>query len=181
MVAASNVLILPGLGGSGPEHWQTRWEETHGYRRVEQRDWDAPMLADWLDALDQAVGARREPCVLVAHSLACSLVAHYARTKPAARTRIRGALLVSPADVDDPACTPEVVRCFAPMPLAPLPFRSRVIASRNDPYVPLARAGHFAQCWGAAFEDAGDAGHINADSALGAWPWGHSRLLALLS
>ncbi|HKU44709.1 MAG TPA: alpha/beta hydrolase, partial [Polyangiales bacterium] len=40
MASLSDVLIIPGLGGSGPQHWQTRWEQLHGYRRVEQREWD---------------------------------------------------------------------------------------------------------------------------------------------
>ena len=36
-------LIIPGLGGSGPVHWQTRWQEKLSTaRRVEQADWDRP-------------------------------------------------------------------------------------------------------------------------------------------
>jgi len=180
MLHGSDVLILPGLGGSGPSHWQTHWEREHGYRRVEQRDWDVPVLERWLETLDRSVDACERPCVMVAHSLACSLVAHYARTRPAAGTRVRAALLVSPADVEDPRCTPDVVRCFAPIPRERLPFRSCVIASRNDPYVPLARAEALARSWGAAFEDAGDAGHINPESGFGSWAWGHERLVALV-
>ncbi len=34
-----NVLTIPGLWNSGPEHWQTHWEAKHaGVRRVIQRD-----------------------------------------------------------------------------------------------------------------------------------------------
>ena len=36
----SNVLILPGWENSGPHHWQTLWEQRHGYVRVEQHDWN---------------------------------------------------------------------------------------------------------------------------------------------
>ena len=38
----------------------------------------------------------------------------------------------------------------------------------------------FAQHWGSAFKDLIDAGHINTESGLGAWPQGHGWLLELL-
>ena len=42
----SNVLLLPGWQNSGPQHWQTLWEQRHGYHRVEQSDWDRPLRGD---------------------------------------------------------------------------------------------------------------------------------------
>jgi predicted alpha/beta hydrolase family esterase len=37
----ADLLIVPGLGGSGPDHWQTRWEQKLSTaRRVEQSDWE---------------------------------------------------------------------------------------------------------------------------------------------
>ena len=173
------ILVLPGLGGSGPEHWQTRWEALiPGARRVQQRDWDHPRLADWLAALRRALAEADGPAVLVAHSLACALVAHAARTDWGAR--IRAALLVAPADVDSPAHTPPEVRGFAPMPLGPLPFPAHLVASHDDPYVTFARARHFAARWGAAFTDIGARGHINATSGLGDWDDGRRMLEALV-
>ena len=88
-----------------------------------------------------------------------------------------GALPVAPADVDSELHTPPEVRGFAPLPLEPLPFPAVVVASRTDPYVPFARARHFAERWRASFVDAGRRGHLNADSDLGEWPAG-LRLLA---
>ena len=47
-IAEADILIVPGLGGSGPDHWQTRWEsKLSTARRIEQADWDRPILADW--------------------------------------------------------------------------------------------------------------------------------------
>ena len=37
MTQALTVLVLPGWRGSGPDHWQTRWQIAHGYRRVGMR------------------------------------------------------------------------------------------------------------------------------------------------
>ncbi len=49
-------LILPGLGGSGPEHWQTLWErQIEDSARVSQRDWDHPDREEWVAALAAAV------------------------------------------------------------------------------------------------------------------------------
>lgn len=174
------VLILPGLGGSGPEHWQTRWQKLYPrHRRVVQLDWDRPEREAWLAALEAAIGAARERVVLVAHSLGCALVAH-AATRPAA-ARVKAALLVAPADVDSPSCTPAETQVFAPLPLQPLPFPATVVASETDPYVTLERARGFAAAWGANFVDAGPRGHLNAASGLGDWPAGRTILDALVA
>ena len=173
-----SVLILPGLGGSGSAHWQSLWQERYGYRRVEQAEWDEPRLPNWLATLTQAVDQSPEPVALVAHSLACSLVAHFAEARPA---KVLGAFLVCPADVETERCTPDVTRCFAPIPLGPLPFPAHVVASADDPYVDRARAEHFATSWGAGFTDVGCAGHINASSGLGAWAAGHAQFRSCLS
>jgi len=63
-----------------------------------------------------------------------------------------------------------------PIPRAPLPFPSVLIASSNDPYCQHERAGEFALSWGSAFIDAGEAGHINIESGHGPWPEGLMRL-----
>jgi uncharacterized protein len=173
-------LVLPGLNGSGPEHWQTRWEVLHpGYRRVVQRDWDHPDCEAWLAALEAAVTGAGAPVVLVAHSLGCALAVH-ASARPFAAS-IAAALLVAPADVDAPERTPPETRGFAPLPLRPLPYPATVVASQDDPYVTLPRARAFAAAWGASFVDAGPRGHLNAASGLGDWPEGQSHLEALLA
>jgi predicted alpha/beta hydrolase family esterase len=176
------VIIIPGLGGSGPEHWQTVWcARLARCLRVSQRDWDRPDRELWLQALRQAVEAAHAPVVLVAHSLGCALVAHAVRRWPALCARAVGAaLLVAPADVDSPAHTPPETHGFAPMPLGRLPFAATVIASSDDPYVSFARARGFAVAWGADFVDAGTLGHINAASGLDDWAAGRRALAALI-
>jgi uncharacterized protein len=174
------VLILPGLGGSGPNHWQTRWERLYPrHRRVVQRDWDHPDREDWLATLEAALDAAGEPVALVAHSLGCALVAHAAPRPFAAR--VRAVFLVAPADVDSPICTPAETHVFAPMPRERLPFPATVVASETDPYVTLERARGFAEAWGAELVDAGPRGHLNADSGLGDWPAGRAIFEALLA
>lgn len=171
------VLIMPGIGGSGPAHWQTLWERRHPeYRRVQVPDWDRPNLDEWVASLAGAVAACAEPPVIVAHSLGCLTVAHFAGRGG----RARAALLVA---VPDPACAafPQAARTFRDVPLAPLGFASSVVASRDDPYGSFEFAARCAEAWGSDFVDAGAVGHINADSALGDWPDGQRLLRRLLA
>jgi uncharacterized protein len=176
-------VIAPGLGGSGPEHWQSLWEaKLPRSSRVVQADWDHPDRELWLHGLRRAIEAADGPVVVIAHSLACALVAHAASRWPAlVARRLRAALLVAPADVDSPAHTPPETRGFAPMPRARLPFPATVIASDDDPYAALDSARAFARAWGATFIAAGAVGHINASSGLGDWPAGRSALDALVA
>lgn len=175
----TTVLVAPGYGDSGPDHWQTIWQKRHGYIRVEQSDWNVPERTAWVEALAHAVSAAAGPVVIVAHSLACSMVAHFARLTPT--SRVVGALLVAPADVDSEMHTPDEVRSFAPMPLERLPFPAMVVASRTDPYVRFKRAEEMAERWGARLVDVGRLGHINPDAGFGEWPEGHLLLEELLA
>lgn len=170
------VLIVPGLGDSGPEHWQSRWEaDEPSWRRVRQADWKRPRCADWVQTLDEAVRSAGGPVVIVAHSLGCATVGHWSRRD----RKIQGALLVAPTDVEASSC-PKGPEGFAPIPLALYAFPSIVVASRDDPYVSLSRARFFAEAWGSAFVTAGSLGHINADSGIGRWEEGRTLLASLL-
>jgi uncharacterized protein len=115
--------------------------------------------------------------VLVAHSLACEVVAHWVKSFGRG---VKAALLVSPADVDSPAHTPAEERSFGPIPLVRFLFPSIVVASTNDPYVELERAELFAKSWGSRFVAVSQAGHINASSGLGEWLEGKRLLQELL-
>ena len=174
---AAPVLIIPGLGGSGPEHWQSLWQaRLPNAQRVEQADWDKPDRADWIAQLDAAVAQSRESPILVAHSLSCALVACWA----AAHSRpVHGALLVAPADVDSDTHTPPEAHVFRSMPMTPLPFPTIVAASSDDPYVAFRRALDMAKAWGAELVDIGEAGHINTSAGYGEWPEGEHLLQRL--
>ena len=168
--------VLPGLNNSGPQHWQTRWEELYGFTRIHQRDWDTPDKEDWIHTINETIAPfPGEKVVLIAHSLGCAAVAHWAdRFGPI----IKGAFLVAPSDVEGPNYPPGTTG-FAPMPLTPLPFPSLVVASDDDQYVSLVKAAWFAGKWDSSFVDIGSKGHINAASGLGDWPEGYELLQQL--
>ena len=175
---ANTILLIPGIGNSGPDHWQSRWQAAHAnYRRVEQRDWDHPVCSEWMAALEHAVASSGAGSILVAHSLGCLLVAHWLQ---ATRLRVAGALLVA---VPDPASAqfPAEATGFAPVPAGPMPCPSIVVASQDDPYASSGYARGRASSWGSRFVDIGKAGHINAASGLGDWSAGHDLLARLTS
>ena len=133
---ATPILILPGINNSGPAHWQTLWERRLPQaRRVVERDWDHPDRGEWVAALDRAVAEAGPAPILVAHSLGCLQVVHWAAH---GARHIGAALLVAPPDPDAPGF-PDVVTGFSPLPLVPLPFPSALVASTNDPSGALAR------------------------------------------
>ncbi|MBI3790758.1 MAG: alpha/beta hydrolase [Gemmatimonadetes bacterium] len=169
--------MLPGIGSSGPEHWQTRWERLDPTLvRVQQAEWDAPRCADWVQTLDAAIAAATAPVILVAHSSACALVAHWVKqTAGAPGIRVGGALLVGPSDPTGPHY-PVGPTGFAPVPLVRLPFPSIVVASTDDIYVSLEQAAAYARAWGSRLENVGARGHINSASGLGDWPEGRAWL-----
>jgi len=175
----NQVLLIPGLGGSGIDHWQSQWRNDRpGCRWVLGVDWNLPDKALWLDGLDLAIQACDEPPLLVAHSIGCALVVNWALNHQS--TPITGALLVAPPDLDTPYKVPAEATCFAPMPLKPLPFRSTVVTSTNDHYIDEPKAQQFASAWGADLVNIGAHGHINADSHLGVWNEGWGLLQDLL-
>lgn len=173
-----NVLILPGWQGSGPQHWQSLWQARQGFQRVDQHDWLRPLRGDWIARLEDVVLSADEPVVLVAHSLGCVLVAAWASHTRHAH-RVKAALLVAPGDVEREALRP-VLASWSPIPLQPLPFKSTLVASQDDPYCSFERAQSLAAAWGSALVDAGAVGHINAESGLGNWPQGQALLSALI-
>jgi uncharacterized protein len=166
---------LPGIGNSGTDHWQTRWEGADAsIRRFSPASWDEPDLGDWIAALEREVRFATKPPVLVAHSLACLLVAHWQKISNAA---VKAAFLVAVPDPSS-AAFPAQAAGFADVPQDRFRFPSLVVASTNDPYASLPYAELRAAQWGSNLEVIGAVGHINGRSGLEDWPQGRLLLRA---
>jgi len=175
---SARVLSLPGWNGSGPEHWQTRWERLDArVVRVEQASWTEPSLPAWRAGLLEALRASNEPTVLVGHSLGALLAVDCAAA-PEARGVV-GALLVAPPALASRDDVPPAVRAFGAAPRARLPFPSTLVVSDDDPFSTASEARAFAEAWGSQVVRIGARGHVDADSALGTWPEGFELLRRL--
>lgn len=166
----TNYLIVPGLGNSDSDHWQTYFENSApNFTRIQQSDWDTPACEDWIKNIDDMVTSfEPSSIVLIGHSLGCSAIAHWAVKY---KREIKGAMLVAPSDLEAPNYT-FPTKGFSPIPLEKLAFNSIVVASSNDIWVSLDRAKYFASSWGSEFINIGEAGHINVASGHTNWEVG---------
>lgn len=164
------VILVPGLHNSSPDHWQSLWHAAHpAFYRVEQDNWEEPDLPDWAARVDQLRALDPRPALFIAHSFGCLATVRSIAAQPAG---VAGALLVAPAD-------PHKFGVADDLPHAALPAPSTIIASRDDPWMAFDAAAVWARRWSSELVDAGAVGHINAASELGDWPFGQRALQKL--
>ena len=67
-----HTIIVPGVGGSDSNHWQS-WlqRELMSCSRVQQKDWNLPILKDWMKSFVTLVAKIEAPIQIVAHSFGC--------------------------------------------------------------------------------------------------------------
>jgi uncharacterized protein len=173
----TNFLLLAGIHNSGEDHWQSHWQ-SHWHKadsrfsKLEHTDWDCPDRLVWVSELEEALAICDEPVVLVAHSLACLMVAHWAASS---QRVVSGAFLVS---IPDPSAAqfPIDAKHFNDVPTVKFRFPTKVVSSENDPYGSQTYMRQWAMQRGADFVSVGALGHINAASKLGSWPQGMDLL-----
>ena len=179
------ILFVPGLRDHVAEHWQTLIAaEIAGSVTVEPLQVDRLNRAARVRALDDAINSIEGDVILAAHSAGALMVANWALSPT---RRIRGALLATPADVENPlppgypAYDDLKANGWIPIPRQPLPFPAIVAASRNDPLAQFEKIAGLARAWEAELYDAGEVGHLNPAAGFGPWPEAHSLLERLVS
>jgi len=166
----NNILLVPGLHNSGPDHWQSRWHDRcPHWLRITGLAWNAPDLVTWSGQLGHLLSHSRTPLHLVAHSFGALTAIAAARLQP---EKVASIFLVAPADPARFGITDEALA-------GPLPVPALLVASRNDPWMHVERAEYWRRQWQVPLFDAGHAGHINVESGHGEWPQGLLWLAAL--
>ncbi|WP_019203159.1 alpha/beta hydrolase [Tsukamurella sp. 1534] len=173
-------VIVPGLRGPAPSHWQelyaARTERAATVPFPDEGRWHD--IAERVRLLGRTVSSVDGPVVLVAHSAGALVVAHWAGVLAdgdPALARVTGALLATPPDfgVNWPAPHPRPAELAAagwePIPRRALPFPSIVAASRSDPLARYRTTAGLAERWGSRLLDLGDAGHLNPAAGYGEW------------
>ncbi|MET8188756.1 MULTISPECIES: RBBP9/YdeN family alpha/beta hydrolase [unclassified Streptomyces] len=175
-------VLIPGIDGSDEQHWQSLWEKRWGASavRIAPASWSRPDLPDWVAAIQAAyeIASRREGQVaLVAHSLGCWATAHWLdRMRPDGVT----AFLVAPPNPQGPAFPGEAAPTFQDLSARPLPCRSLMVASDDDPYCDPTTSASLAHAWQTQGHFIGSRGHINSGSGLGDWQAGQELLRVLV-
>lgn len=174
MKAPPKLLLVPGLRDEAPGHWQSiladQWPGAVSLPAMGRRNVDLVARMAQIEAAAKAVGG---PVVVVAHSGGVIATVHWAQRTSAL---IHGALLATPPLLAKPLGPefPELSEFarygWMPIPLTPLPFRSIVAASRNDPLGEFQGVSGLASAWGSRLFDLGESGHLNPASGFGPWP-----------
>jgi uncharacterized protein len=163
-------LILHGLEGSGPGHWQT-WLAAR-LRANNERvaypdlpDADMPSLQAWRSRLQGEVEAVPEgELVVLCHSLSCLLWLHHVADGGVQADRV---LLAAPPS--ETANVPQIADFF-PVPLPKLKAGARLAASDDDPYCPEGAHTLYAEPLGVPFDVIPGGGHLNPEAGFGPWP-----------
>lgn len=159
----ATTLIVPGLHGSGPGHWQHWWQsQVPDALTVAQADWETPDLQVWSGTVGRAIDQAPAPVWIVAHSFGClaAVKAALGRSR-----KVAGLFLVAPAD-------PLRFHLLHQLPVVSLSIPGLLLASSNDPWMRLMNAAWWAERWGFALRNLGPVGHVNTDSGFGPWPQG---------
>ena len=169
---SKKVLIVHGWGGSDAPHWQS-WLADELVKNNNQvyflkfNEIEYPHLSAWSNELSDALDEFK-PDVVVCHSVACTLWFHLCNAK---RIQVVKELyLVAP-----PSMTCDIVELKSFFPIkTPKTLYARdaiLVISTNDPYMTLDEAKILQKELNVKMEILEGAGHINADSNFGRWPW----------
>lgn len=162
----TKTLIIPGLDGSPAPDWQHWWAATDPRAlMVDLADPSHPSPAVWETELASTI-LHHPDCVVVGHSLGAVFVARMLTRWP--QLKVRAALLVALAETRGN----DRIDHSGPIPESRFDIPTKVVASRNGPWMSFGRAAGLAKAWGSDLVDLGHAGHINVASGFGPWPDG---------
>jgi uncharacterized protein len=170
-------LIIHGLGGSGPDHWQT-WlaqelkQKNKSVYYPTFSNLDSPNKMVWLDELSKTMEGIPENnnLTVITHSLGCILWLHYANSQN--KQLAKQVILVAPP-------SPEIIlseaKSFYPVPLERKHLKRTAeeilfVHSSNDPYCNTVDSRKYLNL-GLPSLTIPNAGHINPKSGHGNWPW----------
>ncbi|MCZ4119865.1 RBBP9/YdeN family alpha/beta hydrolase [Streptomyces sp. H39-S7] len=176
-------VIIPGIDGSDEQHWQSRWQSRWGASaaRIAPASWTRPDLPDWVAAIQTAyeiASARDGQVALIAHSLGSWAAAQWLNDR--APSDGVTAFLVAPPDLQGPEFPRGPASTFLGLAARPLPCRSLLVTSDNDPYCDPATSAALASGWQARHQPVARHGHINSGSGLGDWQPGLELLRTLV-
>jgi len=166
------VLLLHGWGGSDYPHWQS-WlagEFAKDYGTVAFPLLDHPHFPTknrWVKQVKALLKAFR-PDVVICHSLANTLWFHLCNEGEI--EAVKRLLLVAPPRLD---LELDTIKTFFPVGVPETLFaeEAMLVTSDNDPYMNSEEAAALQKALGVEMKVLENAGHINAESGFGEWPW----------
>lgn len=173
----NSYLIIHGLGGSGPDHWQTWLADELIQRNLQViypsfSNFDTPDLPVWMEELSTAMKSIPDGnnLTVITHSLGCLLWLHY--TASLNKQAANEVILVAPPS---PTNILKEAKSFYPVPLDGKYLKrasenTLFIHSSNDPYCSMEDAKNYRNLSHPSITIP-NAGHINTSSGHRTWPW----------
>lgn len=177
-----HTIIVPGVGGSEYDHWQSKLQrELVSCSRVQQQDWNLPILKDWVAQFIETLNKAQDPVQIVAHSFGCLTTVAALAQHPEVTAKVRKVILVAPAN---PSRFGEAG--FARNSLGnyeayfhelKINVAAEMIISENDPWLDFENAQKLAKAWKIRPRNLGQVGHINVASGFGHFPEIYDHLI----
>lgn len=170
-----HTVIVPGVGGSEHDHWQS-WlqRQLKSCSRVQQQDWNKPVLHEWVEQFIKTVQAIQEPIQIVAHSFGCLTTVAALAQHPELNQKIKNLVLVAPANparFGDTGFARESQNDYQQyFHQLKLQVPTQMIISENDPWLNFQDALQLAKAWKIRPKNLGQVGHINVASGFGPFP-----------
>ncbi|MCH7336000.1 alpha/beta hydrolase [Acinetobacter sp. NIPH 2699] len=170
-----HTVIVPGVGGSEAQHWQS-WlqQQLVSSSRVQQKYWDRPVLSEWVAQFVKTVAAVQGSVQIIAHSFGCLTSVAALAEHPELKAKVKNLVLVAPAN---PARFGEAG--FARHSLTDykqyfyqlsIDVPTTLLISENDPWLGYVDALQLAQAWKLTPINLGQVGHINVAAGFGPFP-----------
>ena len=170
-----HTVIVPGVGGSDYDHWQS-WlqRQLMCCSRVQQQDWNAPVLHQWVKNFVESVAAVEGTVQIVAHSFGCLTTVAALDQHPELAKKIKKLILVAPANparFGDQGFARNSHNDYAAyFHQIKLKIPTEMIISENDPWLSFEDAKKLAHSWQVRPRNIGAVGHINVASGFGPFP-----------
>lgn len=170
-----HTVIVPGVGGSEHDHWQS-WlqRQLKSCSRVQQQDWNKPVLHEWVEQFIKTVQAIQEPIQIVAHSFGCLTTVAALAQHPELNQNIKNLVLVAPANparFGDAGFARDSQNDYQQyFHQLKLQVPTQMIISENDPWLNFQDALQLAKAWKIRPKNLGQVGHINVASGFGPFP-----------
>lgn len=166
------ILFLHGWGGSDFPHWQS-WlagELAKDYGKVsflKFSNFDLPNKDDWKNELIKELDDFK-PDTVICHSLANTVWFHLCNEENI--PNVKKLFLVAPPSLNSKI---DDIDSFFPVaiPKNLNADEALLVCSTNDPYMSLDEAKSLQKELDIEMHIVENAGHINADSGFGEWPW----------
>lgn len=170
-----HTIIVPGVGGSDYDHWQS-WlqRQLMSCFRVQQQDWNAPLLSSWVKNFVDTVAKVNEPIQVIAHSFGCLTAVSALNEYPELTQKIKKMVLVAPANParfgEQGFARDSSNDYSAYFHQLKLKVPCEMIISENDPWLNFEDAKQLAKAWNLRPHNLGQVGHINVASGFGPFP-----------